>query len=102
MALESDWQGLKSLLMKVKSRKQMDELLKFFLTPHEREMLGNRYQIIQKLLEADATQREISETLGLSISKITSGSNALKVAPDSIQNFLRTQMGVSKTAIRKR
>lgn len=54
------------------------QLFDLFFTEEEKEALATRALIIDALLEAKQTQRDIAETLKVSISKITRGSNMLK------------------------
>lgn len=56
----------------------LEALFNLFFTLEEKEMLMARLQIIQALLEGKKTQRTIAKDLGVSISQITRGSNALK------------------------
>lgn len=86
------WQRLLQLILKAKEEDQLDKLLELFLTISERDALSSRYQIVEALLVGDAPQREIAETLGLSISKITYGSNALKRTGEPLRKFLVDSM----------
>jgi TrpR family transcriptional regulator, trp operon repressor len=57
---------------------QLDLWFDILLTPAEKEDIKNRIQILKGLLEDRLSQRELAEKLGVSISKVTRGSNALK------------------------
>ncbi|SCA62614.1 Trp operon repressor homolog [Chlamydiales bacterium SCGC AG-110-P3] len=85
---ELAWQRLLQLILKVETSEKLDDLLELFLTISERDALASRYQLVEALLTGDAPQREIAETLGLSISKITYGSNALKRIKEPLRKFL--------------
>ncbi len=65
----------------------MDQMLHLFLTINEREFVVDRYQIIKALLTSDLPQRKIAEELGVSIAKITVGSNELKRTPSELIDF---------------
>jgi TrpR family trp operon transcriptional repressor len=57
---------------------QLDLWFDILLTPAEKEDIKDRIQILKGLLENTLSQRELAEKLGVSISKVTRGSNALK------------------------
>lgn len=82
------WQGFLKLCEKAQE-KEIDELFGLFFTYEEREDLARRYVIIKALIEEQLTQREIAEECGVSISKITRGSNALKIISPNLLNFLK-------------
>lgn len=67
----------------------LDTLLGFFLTPEERDNLAARVEIISALLAGDKPQRQISQETGVSIAKITRGSNELKRADAELVAFLK-------------
>lgn len=70
---------LENIILKLLSMNKEDavKLFQAFLTPTEIEELSKRYAIVQELING-TTQREISKKLGVSISKITRGSNELR------------------------
>jgi TrpR family trp operon transcriptional repressor len=69
------------------------ELMEFFLTPEEKEQLALRVLLVQELLSGEKTQRQIAKDLTISISKITRGSNHLKVAEhQALKAFLQEQL----------
>jgi TrpR family trp operon transcriptional repressor len=59
------------------------------LTIEEQETIASRFLIVKALLEAKASQREISEELKVSIAQITRGSNALKIIPAKFKSHLK-------------
>lgn len=75
---ENHWDQFLSALLALNNVGDMNEFLKLFLTPEEQESMSLRIALISDLLIGESTQREISKNLGISIAKITRGSNALK------------------------
>jgi TrpR family trp operon transcriptional repressor len=69
---------------------QLDFWFDILLTHAEKEDIKDRMQILKGLLDDTLPQRELAEALGVSISKITRGSNALKrLSPQKRQNLLK-------------
>jgi Trp operon repressor len=62
-----------SIVAKLESDKDVENFLRAFMTPKECDTLCDRYLLIEMLM-AGYPQREISETLGVSISQISRGS----------------------------
>ncbi|MES2122203.1 MAG: trp operon repressor [Chlamydiota bacterium] len=89
---EDGWQGFIKLCVETKNPKDLQELFDLFFTLEEKEALGLRMQLIRALLEHKRTQREISEDLNISISKITRGSNALKIINDRLKEYLKASL----------
>jgi Trp operon repressor len=85
---EDGWRGFLKLCTKVKGEKQWDEFLKLFLTLEEQESIAGRYSIVKELVREKKSQREIAEVLDVSISKITRGSNSLKVISNDLKKLL--------------
>ena len=77
------------LIREAPSVEDARELLSLFMTIDELTEMDGRVRIIQALLEQELTQREMSSQLGVSIAKITRGSNALKRCPNSLVHYLR-------------
>ena len=88
---ESWWQFLK-LCLQHKTAEQLDETLDLFLTLDEKESIATRYAIVHELLLAQKPQRNIASDLGVSIAKITRGSNALKRTSEKLKRFLSNRM----------
>jgi TrpR family trp operon transcriptional repressor len=88
---EDGWRAFIELCSRFKG-KELGELFDLFLTLEEKEDIGNRFRIVKALAEEKLTQREISEKLGVSISKITRGSNALKIISGQLREALKEQM----------
>ena len=91
---ERGWQHFLELCQKARSLNELNELFQFLLTPEERDAMATRVELVSALLKAEKTQRDIAAELGISIAKITRGSNALKVISDSLHKFLRRHLFV--------
>ena len=92
-ASEDGWQAFLKLCSHFKYEEEFKELFDLFFTLEEKEDIAKRHLIIQALLKGEPTQREISEELKVSISKITRGSNALKLITNYLREALKKQMG---------
>lgn len=66
------------LCLSMKNRKGFSLLLDLFLTNEEKTNIEIRFLVIKELLKSKKTQREIARDVGVSIAKITRGSNELK------------------------
>lgn len=73
-----EWQKFLTLLSQAVDENRLDDFCALFFTPDERESLGLRVQIVQALLNNQASQREIQQMLNTSAATITRGSNMLK------------------------
>lgn len=91
---EQGWLDFLRLCRETKSSAQLDELFQLFLTPEERSAIRWRVELISELMLGEKTQREIAADLGISIAKITRGSNALKIISNSLKNFLLKRLCV--------
>lgn len=83
------WKKFVELTSRIKGADELHSFFELFLTHEEKEVIGARLDIIQALLEGKLTQREIAEQYGVSISQITRGSNALKIADPQTVQFLK-------------
>lgn len=86
------WQQLVELIFNIDDKEKLNEILHVFLTISERETIQDRFALIQSLLTTKQTQREISKNLKISITKVTMGSNALKVIDDDLKALLKKHM----------
>ncbi|MBI2742674.1 MAG: trp operon repressor [Chlamydiales bacterium] len=86
---KKSYQSFLKLCTRASSSEELEKILDLFLTIEEKEILSSRYQIIQALLEEKISQREMAKTLGVSISQITRGSNALKTTSDELKQFIK-------------
>lgn len=77
-----------ALLASIESPKEADELVQDLFTPQEIAALSERWQLIQ-LLAKGVPQREIAETLNISISTVTRGSRALQFGTGGFKHFLK-------------
>lgn len=82
------WREFVRFCAQEKDRQTLEDFFALFLTYEERVDLAKRILIVQELLRGSLTQRELAEKFGVSISKITRGSNALKIADPKLKNLL--------------
>lgn len=87
-AEEDGWRGFLSLCPQAKEPKELDELFWLFLTLEERKDIAARYLILRELAKGKKTQREMAKDLGVSIAKITRGSNSLKMVSKELRGLL--------------
>ncbi len=88
-AKEEGWWRFLTLCAQFKTPRQLNDFFELFLTLQEKEDLAKRTLIVEKLLEGKQGQREIAEELKVSISKITRGSNALKLINKNLKEILK-------------
>jgi Trp operon repressor len=85
-----DWERFLNLFYETKSKETLGMLFQLFLTQNEREMLVDRFRLVQTLLKSELPQREIAEQLKLSISKVTAGSKAVQsLLPQNREYLIR-------------
>lgn len=77
MKTESWFQVIK-LLKSQQDVEALHEIMAVLLTREEREAIGSRLAIMRALISGKESQREIAARIGVSITKITRGSNYLK------------------------
>ncbi|MCD6055458.1 MAG: trpR [Gammaproteobacteria bacterium] len=75
--------------------KRLSQFFEVFLTQKERESISTRLCIVRALLEGNLSQREIAKKFGLSIAKITRGSNELKRLSSKEREQLKTLLCVT-------
>lgn len=88
MKSEKGWKCFLELCLKARSTQELEKILDLFLSIEEKETLAARFLIIQALLRKTSSQRKIAESLGVSISQITRGSNALKMIDGDLKKLL--------------
>ena len=86
------WHGFVNLCKDIKDKKSLFDFFELMFTPEEIQDLSMRYLIIQALLNQELTQRSIAKELGVSIAKITRGSNEIKRSKNTLIDFLSTKM----------
>ncbi len=86
------WRSFIELCSDFKKIEELKELFDLFFTLEEKEDMAKRFRILKALLDEKLTQREIAEKLGVSISKITRGSNALKIISSHLREALKKEM----------
>lgn len=84
---EKHYRELCELFAAINNSKEADRLLQDLLTPQEIESLAERWQLVQ-LLATGMPQRDISEKLNVSISKVTRGSRVLQYGTGGFIYFL--------------
>jgi TrpR family transcriptional regulator, trp operon repressor len=89
---EDDWRPFIELCTHFKEKEELKELFDLFFTFEEKEDVAKRFSILKALLDESLTQREMAEKLGVSISKITRGSNALKTTSHQLKEVLKEKM----------
>lgn len=89
---EQRWRAFINLCEEVGKDHKLAPLFDLMLTPEERADIGKRLDIIKALLAEKHSQRDIAERLGVSIAKITRGSNELKRMSDSFVDYLRKKL----------
>jgi Trp operon repressor len=67
---------LELIQVAAKDQQMLDLLLNDLLSPKEYEEMAARVQIVKRLIEGDV-QREVSESLGVSIVTVTRGARTL-------------------------
>lgn len=83
------WHTFLKLCLAAENERALSDLLEFFLTAEEKTSIETRCLIIKELLKQQKPQREISDTLHVSIAKITRGSNELKRISPTLKQFLQ-------------
>ncbi len=81
------WQRFLTLCQSAQSSAELDELFMALCTAEERKQLAFRVDLIKELLAGEKTQRRIAADLGVSIAKITRGSNMLKTIKPKLRAF---------------
>lgn len=82
-----------ALMMAPRTRKEWEALLEDLLTPQEREVMEERWQLVQ-LLAKGIPQRTIAKKLPVSIAKITRGSRVLQSGKGGFLMALERLKGV--------
>lgn len=72
------WQEVVDLLGEQVDRESLGKVLSVLLTAEEQSDIASRLAIVRALVSGKETQREIAVRLGVSIAKVTRGSNYLK------------------------
>lgn len=88
MRNEQDYMIFLDMCLKSKKNTHLQAVFDLFFTIEEKENIASRMKIIRTLLDKKLSQRAISETMQVSISQITRGSNALKVIDDDLLTFI--------------
>ncbi|MBN2690063.1 MAG: trp operon repressor [Gammaproteobacteria bacterium] len=86
------WKFFLKICVELKTANELEGFFRFILTHGEREDIAHRIRIVKELLLEEKTQREIAASTGVSIAKITRGSNQLKDADVKLKNFLKSKL----------
>jgi TrpR family transcriptional regulator, trp operon repressor len=86
------WESFCELCSEFKDSDQIKELFELILTTEEKFALSMRYQLVKELLLGELSQRDIAKKLNVSISKITRGSNQLKLHSAEFKKKLLLEM----------
>jgi TrpR family transcriptional regulator, trp operon repressor len=86
------WRSFLELCLHMETTDRLEKLFDLFFTFEERKDLESRFLLVKALIKKNSSQREIAKDLGVSISKITRGSNALKILDDDFREFLTNKM----------
>ena len=89
---EDDWRRFIKLCGAVKGPGELNEFFELFLTIEEKAALAKRFLIIEGLLKGEQNQRDMAREIGVSISKITRGSNSLKTISNELRRFCQEGM----------
>ncbi len=87
-----NWRDFIDLCQNVSSEHELSELLDFFFTIEEKQHIVTRVELVRELLQGNKTQRGIAQDLGISIAKITRGSNSLKTINEPLRKYLMTKL----------
>ena len=91
------WESFCELCSCLDENTEMKEFFELILTTEEKFALSMRYQLIKELLVGELSQRDIAKKLNVSISKITRGSNQLKLHSAEFKKNLLSNMLNIKT-----
>mgnify|MGYP001574402701 CR=1 FL=1 len=86
--MKKPYKELCELIASVKDQEEAHLLLQDLFTPQERDVLAERWQIIQELAKG-TPQRQIAEKLSTSISTVTRGSIAFQYGSTGFHHFLK-------------
>lgn len=89
-----EWEQFLTLLKEAVEEDKLETFFSLFLTPDERGSLGLRVQIVQALLQGEASQREIQQNLNTSAATITRGSNMLKTLDQDFLQWVNGKLNV--------
>ncbi len=89
---EDGWQQFLELCWQLKTKRQLNEFFDLFLTIEERNDIAKRCAIVKALLKQEEPQRDIAASSGVSVAKISRGSNYLKTISKDLRRFLESQL----------
>lgn len=77
MIMDKSLNELIGLLLKIKTKAEMEDFLLGILTPKELKEIPMRLQIV-KLIKIGVPQQEIAENLGVGVATVTRGSKEIQ------------------------
>ncbi|MCC2624464.1 MAG: tRPR [Burkholderiales bacterium] len=83
------WHEFLEQCMKFNKVEDLAEFLNVFLTISERDEIPKRLQIVKELMKGEKTQREIAESLKVSIANVTRASNIIKSGQYNLTKLLK-------------
>lgn len=86
--LNSDLNEFLNQCMKFNDIKDLAKFFEVILTISERNEIPKRLQIIRELLKGEKTQRELAESLKVSIANVTRASNLIKSNQYNLKKLL--------------
>lgn len=87
--MDSAWKTqLDTLIASAKTKGEAGELLRELLTPAEYDEIARRWQVIKLLIEKKP-QREIRDSLSVSIATVTRGSRELQYGKGAFKKFYK-------------
>lgn len=91
-ARQYGWVKFLELCHEAESVEALAQIMTLFLTYEEKEHVADRLLIVESLLKNTCTQRVLAQKFGISIAKITRGSNALKTLDADIKSQLKAKL----------
>ena len=82
------WEEVINLLGRQPDSQALSSVLSLLLTAEESEAVGSRLAIMQALIAGQESQRDIAARLGVSIAKVTRGSNYLKTLDNTEKRLI--------------
>lgn len=101
MNAQQGWDKFIALCAAISDQRQLEAILKVFLTSEEQKAISTRTLIIEELCKNTLSQRDMAAALQVSIAKITRGSNFLKTVDPALKDFIQQQLANTHDAHEK-
>jgi len=75
---DTGWQRFLDMCLNCKNAETLEAMFSLFLTVEEKVDIARRFLIVGELIKGEKTQRDIAQSLDVSVAKITRGSNEIK------------------------